>query len=255
MNVTTTQTTKLIKVDTPANTEKQPIEEQEITEEHSGNSTDISDISAIEGNDTADGFFSNLDGNVTELAELSERRSKVLTGYNEVKVVNNISSRSTLQVTHQSILNNDKLNSEALFVTDDDNGGITMNAGSITGICFGVIGILSALSSMTVYVYRRRFLNKPQTLSEPDSSGYIDDSTIRVSNCLSWPDFILANNVPLSLSGQLRRNVQLGQRLVPEFVGGNDNTKLLDGQCEAHQVVNSSENYTGICSLTPFWMW
>lgn len=113
--------------------------------------------------------------NVTEIAELSERKSKVLTGY-DIKLINNVNSRSTLQVTQE---NNDKLSSEALFVTDEDNGGLVMNAGVITGICFAVIVVLGLLSTMSVYVYRRRFLNSPQSL-EADSSGYIDDSTIRV---------------------------------------------------------------------------
>lgn len=121
--------------------------------------------------------------NVTEMSETPERKAKVLNGYSqETKIVNNISSRSTLTHLSQNIptTQNDGLSSEALFVTDEDNGGITMNAGIISIICVGIIGSLSAFSIMFVYIYRRRFLNKPQTLSEPDSSGYIDDSTIRV---------------------------------------------------------------------------
>lgn len=124
------------------------------------------------------------EANATEVAEVSERKSKGLLGYNgEAKIVNNISSRSTLQVPHVNLdvsTNNDRLSSEALFDTDEDNGGITMSAGIISVICVGIIGSLSAFSIMFVYVYRRRFLNKPQTLSEPDSSGYIDESSIRV---------------------------------------------------------------------------
>ena len=46
-------------------------------------------------------------------------------------------------------------------------------------VFFYIIGAVSFI------LYRRRFLNKPQTLndkcSNPDSSGYIDDSTLRVS--------------------------------------------------------------------------
>lgn len=131
--------------------------------------SDISDFNQNESNDTMDEIIV-MSENATELAEISERRSKVLTGY-EPKVVNNISSRSTIQIDRD-----DKLSSEALFVTDEDNGGI-MNAGVISGICVGVIGVLSALSATTVYIYRRRFLNKPQVLNDgQDSSGYIDDS-------------------------------------------------------------------------------
>lgn len=136
---------------------------------------DFSDQVPSDSNDTDTSNFLIPDSNVTEVAELSERRSKVLTGY-DIKLINNVNSRSTLQVSQE---NNDKLSSEALFITDEDNGGIVMNAGVITAICFGVIIVLGLFSTMSVYVYRRRFLNSPQSL-EADSSGYIDDSTIRV---------------------------------------------------------------------------
>lgn len=55
-----------------------------------------------------------------------------------------------------------------------------LDAGAISGICLAVIGLSFLVSAAGVMVYRRRYINKPQTLSEPDSSGYIDDSTIRV---------------------------------------------------------------------------
>lgn len=143
------------------------------------------DPNQTDSNDTVEIVMTD-DANVTEVAEQSERKSKGLLGYSqEAKVVNNISSRSTLQVSsnhlsQSSPTNDDRLSSEALFDTDEDNGGITMSAGIISVICVGIIGSLSAFSIMFVYVYRRRFLNKPQTLSEPDSSGYIDESSIRV---------------------------------------------------------------------------
>jgi hypothetical protein len=145
-------------------------------------SLNVTDSSSTDANDTVE-IVMTEDANATEVNEVSERRSKGLLGYSEeAKIVNNISSRSTLQVTHQnSPSNEDSLSSEALFDTDEDNGGITMSAGIISIICVGIIGSLSAFSIMFVYVYRRRFLNKPQTLSEPDSSGYIDESSIRVS--------------------------------------------------------------------------
>lgn len=67
-------------------------------------------------------------------------------------------------------------------VIDNDNG---MDTGAIAGISFAAL-VLVALAGSTAFVlYRRRYLNKPQTLndkcSNPDSSGYLDDSTIRVS--------------------------------------------------------------------------
>lgn len=67
-------------------------------------------------------------------------------------------------------------------VIDQDDGG--MDTGAIAGISFAAL-VLVALAGSTAFVmYRRRYLNKPQTLndkcSNPDSSGYLDDSTIRV---------------------------------------------------------------------------
>lgn len=65
---------------------------------------------------------------------------------------------------------------------DNSEGG--MDTGAIAGISFAAL-VLAALAGSTAFVlYRRRYLNKPQTLndkcSNPDSSGYLDDSTIRV---------------------------------------------------------------------------
>ncbi|KPJ11979.1 hypothetical protein RR48_03582 [Papilio machaon] len=65
-------------------------------------------------------------------------------------------------------------------VIEPDN---RMDTGAIAGISFAAL-VLTALAGSTGFVlYRRRYLNKPQTLndkcSNPDSSGYLDDSTIR----------------------------------------------------------------------------
>lgn len=56
-----------------------------------------------------------------------------------------------------------------------------MDAGAISAICFTVFGVCCTVGTLGIVLYRRRYLNKPQTLSEPDSSVYIDDSTMRVS--------------------------------------------------------------------------
>lgn len=66
-------------------------------------------------------------------------------------------------------------------IIEPSDGG--MDTGAIAGIAFATL-VLGALAGSTAFVlYRRRYLNKPQTLndkcSNPDSSGYLDDSTIR----------------------------------------------------------------------------
>uniref|UniRef100_U5ETC5 Uncharacterized protein n=1 Tax=Corethrella appendiculata TaxID=1370023 RepID=U5ETC5_9DIPT len=70
----------------------------------------------------------------------------------------------------------DTTNERRVFVVNHNN----LNVGAISGICLASLGLLSGISAAGIIVYRRYiYLNKPQTLSEPDSSGYIDDSTIR----------------------------------------------------------------------------
>ncbi|XP_069702712.1 uncharacterized protein [Periplaneta americana] len=58
-----------------------------------------------------------------------------------------------------------------------------LDAASITGISLGILVFAALVGAVSFVLYRRRFLNKPQTLndkcSNPDSSGYIDDSTLR----------------------------------------------------------------------------
>ncbi|XP_015602713.1 uncharacterized protein LOC107271345 isoform X2 [Cephus cinctus] len=74
----------------------------------------------------------------------------------------------------------------------ENNSSINSGSGStsavdiaaITGSCLATVVLLSTMGSLGFIMYRRRYLNPPQTLnsdkcSNPDSSGYIDDSTIR----------------------------------------------------------------------------
>ncbi|EFN77116.1 uncharacterized protein LOC105189961 [Harpegnathos saltator] len=82
-------------------------------------------------------------------------------------------------------------NQSADYVADNnsDNAkqGSTRSAAdiaAITGSCLATVALLSTMGSLGFIMYRRKYLNPPQTLnsdkcSNPDSSGYIDDSTIR----------------------------------------------------------------------------
>ncbi|CAK1540312.1 unnamed protein product [Leptosia nina] len=64
-----------------------------------------------------------------------------------------------------------------------DPGEEGMDTGAIAGISFAALALVGLAGSTAFVLYRRRYLNKPQTLndkcSNPDSSGYLDDSTIR----------------------------------------------------------------------------
>lgn len=190
---TASPTTKLIKIEENSQFDEKQTSHEQILSVKSLNSTttttsnDVIEPISNDYNDTVEIIMTD-DINATELSDFttSERKSKgLLEGFSEeAKFVNNISSRSTLQVSHENEIivgGDDDLSSEALFDVDEDNGGIAINAALISLICICVVGSLSAFSIMFVYVYRQRYLNKPQALSDPDSSGYIDDSSIRVS--------------------------------------------------------------------------
>lgn len=71
-------------------------------------------------------------------------------------------------------------------IENAEQGSATSAAGiaAITGSCLATVALLSTMGSLGFIIYRRKYLNPPQTLnsdkcSNPDSSGYIDDSTIR----------------------------------------------------------------------------
>lgn len=59
-----------------------------------------------------------------------------------------------------------------------------MSGLSMMGITLGVILLVGLICVVSFVLYRRGFMNKPQTLNDKgsnlDSSGYIDDSSIRV---------------------------------------------------------------------------
>ncbi|XP_032678935.1 uncharacterized protein LOC116847733 [Odontomachus brunneus] len=68
--------------------------------------------------------------------------------------------------------------------TKQDSTRSAADIAAITGSCLATVALLSTMGSLGFIMYRRKYLNPPQTLnsdkcSNPDSSGYIDDSTIR----------------------------------------------------------------------------
>lgn len=61
-----------------------------------------------------------------------------------------------------------------------------LSAAGITGITLGCIVIVGVICGVTFFLYRNQGFNRPQVLndrcSNPDSSGYIDDASVRVSS-------------------------------------------------------------------------
>lgn len=65
--------------------------------------------------------------------------------------------------------------------------GGNLSAAGITGITLGCVVIVGILCGFSYFMYHNRGFNRPQVLndhcSNPDSSGYIDDASVRVSKC------------------------------------------------------------------------
>ncbi|XP_053983190.1 uncharacterized protein LOC128878744 isoform X2 [Hylaeus volcanicus] len=88
--------------------------------------------------------------------------------------------RDQIQEDHLSDYND----SSSENSSQDSSSRSTVDIAAITGSCLLTVVLLSTMGSLGFIMYRRRYLNPPQTLnsdkcSNPDSSGYIDDSTIR----------------------------------------------------------------------------
>lgn len=59
----------------------------------------------------------------------------------------------------------------------------SLSAAAITGTTFGLLVICGGIGALGLVLYRRRYINHPQSLNDKcsnlDSTGYIDDNTIR----------------------------------------------------------------------------
>ncbi|XP_012158814.1 uncharacterized protein LOC101460682 isoform X2 [Ceratitis capitata] len=119
--------------------------------------------------------------------EHRSRKSKVLSAeYKHInRFINYSSDTKSLLTRSASTAPNDfdggeegNISSEALSIQRT----YFLDAGAISAICFTIFGVCCTMGTIGIVLYRRRYLNKPQALSEPDSSVYIDDSTMRVSD-------------------------------------------------------------------------
>ncbi|XP_064537244.1 probable serine/threonine-protein kinase dyrk2 isoform X2 [Drosophila montana] len=118
-------------------------------------------------------------------SEHRSRKSKVLSAeYKHINRYINFSSDTKSLLTRSASAapsvsgyeaDESNISSEALAIQRT----YFLDAGAISAICFTVFGICCTVGTIGIVLYRRRYLNKPQALSEPDSSVYIDDSTMR----------------------------------------------------------------------------
>lgn len=95
------------------------------------------------------------------------------------------SSSNAINITYFNVENRTFIPSLLYPVPEREEARGNLSAAGITGItmaCVSVVGIICAVSFI---VYRNRGFNRPQVLndrcSNPDSSAYIDDASIRVS--------------------------------------------------------------------------
>ncbi|XP_046801327.1 myb-like protein P isoform X1 [Lucilia cuprina] len=113
--------------------------------------------------------------------EHRSRKSKGLSAEYKVNRYINYSSDSKNLLTRSASTSVNEYESEERSEALSVQRAYFMDVGAISAICFTVFGICCTVGTVGIVLYRRRFLNKPQALSEPDSSVYIDDSTMRVS--------------------------------------------------------------------------
>ncbi|XP_046801328.1 myb-like protein P isoform X2 [Lucilia cuprina] len=114
--------------------------------------------------------------------EHRSRKSKGLSAEYKVNRYINYSSDSKNLLTRSASTSVNEYESEERSEALSVQRAYFMDVGAISAICFTVFGICCTVGTVGIVLYRRRFLNKPQALSEPDSSVYIDDSTMRVSD-------------------------------------------------------------------------
>lgn len=122
--------------------------------------------------------------NLIEPSNVTESQLLINSSFSGVPHTDNL---TYMQEDINSIQNLEKIDAE---VEEKAEGlkviGNHLSAAGITGITLGCVVVIGALSSVSYFMYHNRSFNRPQVLndhcSNPDSSGYIDDASVRVSN-------------------------------------------------------------------------
>uniref|UniRef100_A0A6B2EAE9 Putative immunoglobulin a1 protease autotransporter-like protein n=1 Tax=Phlebotomus kandelakii TaxID=1109342 RepID=A0A6B2EAE9_9DIPT len=158
------------------------IEASEAPENRTENDTVRPEMDIVQ-NDTVDMEVELQENDTIEL-DRAGRKSKVLTEYSDDLRIANLTTETKNLLARSAAssvtsVNDDELGSELSVHAYSAQHSSALNAGAISGICVAVMFLFVSAAVAGMILYRRRYINKPQTLSEPDSSGYIDDSTIR----------------------------------------------------------------------------
>lgn len=133
--------------------------------------------------------ISNLNINTTQIQTEAETISTSTVSSSSISTsttqVLNVSKDQVNSTLASVIVTKELVSVKEEIPSSDQSQSSNLSPVSITGISFAVIIIAALVAATSFVMYRRRYLNKPQTLndkcSNPDSSGYIDDSTMRVS--------------------------------------------------------------------------
>lgn len=129
-------------------------------------------------------LIKNITATTTVIApQLTVIEQNFTTSSMENESLNITTAAATTIAANQSDFENNTI--PELDYTDERNATQNnLSAAGITGITVGCIGIVGIICGVSFVIYRNRGLNRPQVLndrcSNPDSSGYIDDASIRV---------------------------------------------------------------------------
>ncbi|XP_026461196.1 uncharacterized protein LOC113362912, partial [Ctenocephalides felis] len=144
--------------------QEQPEQIQNITENTASTVTEVNNVEILSAEN-------NTSENITRIDDI---------GLIQEESTEEVLSRSSLTVQERREPLGKSLGHAVVSDAESESG---MDPGAIAGISLGVLAIATLASAASFVLYRTRYLNNPQTLSDkcsnPDSSGYIDDSTMR----------------------------------------------------------------------------
>ncbi|KAK9890402.1 hypothetical protein WA026_010494 [Henosepilachna vigintioctopunctata] len=140
------------------------------------------------------GFFTiSVSPNVSK--EYSSNETTVISQNISDKLLNTLDNQINTSITPINISNiylgnetnfNDSqlLNSERIGIEEmEGETSGNLSAAGITGISLGCVIIVGVFCSISYFFYHNRGFNRPQVLndrcSNPDSSGYLDDTSVR----------------------------------------------------------------------------
>lgn len=121
---------------------------------------------------------------VAEPSNVTESQLLINSSFSRVPHTDNLTYMQEDMNSDQSMENT------GMREADERAGSVTvmesqLSAAGITGITLGCVVVVGILCGISYFMYHNRGFNRPQVLndhcSNPDSSGYIDDASVRVS--------------------------------------------------------------------------